>query len=317
MRRGVESGPALPGSWMIAGAMLGVGTVATLMYRAGLVIDPTAWSILPFYACAILVIGLCAGLRNGRARWQRLMRDLAEYLGLATLIALVGALASYPDAAGTRGFVDPVLARADAAIGFDWLAWYRLVATHPVLQVAGRVAYDSIFWMPALILAAFAWEERRDRARALIAALALAAAITLTLFRLAPAVGPLAFEWRGPVPYMPESALWQPQLIPPLREHLIRVVDVGALRGLVSFPSFHTAAAAIFIAAAWPLPKLRWPVLAINAAMLLATPVEGTHYLVDMIAGAGVAGVALWSVHRVHARLGRPQASRMVLENAG
>ncbi|WP_425230093.1 phosphatase PAP2 family protein [Sphingomonas sp.] len=318
MQAKTTTGPAIPGAWMIAGAGLGITAITGLMYRAGLKVDLGAPSTWPFYICALVVIGLCVGLRNPVNRRQHLVRDLAEYLGLATLIALFGALASYPQAAESQGFIDAALTRADAAIGFDWLSWYRVVAAHPVLQVAGRLAYDSIFWMPAAILAAFAANGRRDRARGMIAALAVAAATTLALFRLMPAVGPLAYLWHGPVPYMPVSALWQPELIPPLRQHQIHYVDVGALRGLVSMPSFHTAAAVIFMVSAWTTPQLRWPVLGVNAAMLLATPVEGTHYLVDMIAGAGVAAASLLLVALVHAQIlprlsRRDRAMRMAL----
>jgi len=41
---------------------------------------------------------------------------------------------------------------------------------------------------------------------------------------------------------------------------------------------------------------LRAPLVAVNAAMLLSTPVEGTHYLIDMILGAVVAVVAIVAV---------------------
>lgn len=303
MRHAGANGPVLPGKWMIGGAAASVAAVTVLMHVAGLHIDPAAPSLWPFYACGGVATGLCVGFRKRTQPHHRFVRDLAEYLALATLIALVGALASYPDAAVSHGFIDPTLARADAALGFDWVAWYRVVAAHRWLQLSGRVAYDAIYWTPAAILAFFAWTGRQDRARALLASLAIAAAITLTLFAFLPAVGPFAYLWRGPAPYMPVSGLWQPLLIPPLREHHLHVVDVGALRGLVSIPSYHTAAGVLFIAAAWPERRLRWPVLAVNAAMLLATPVEGTHYLVDMIAGAGVAGVALALVRGLHAGL--------------
>lgn len=307
---------ALPGEWMIGGVAASFVGLGLLMRHAGLAIDPAAWSLLPFYLCGALAAGLCFALRRPATARGRLLRDLAEYLALATLIALLGAVASYPAAAMTRGTVDPALARADAALGFDWIAWYRTVAAHPALQLAGRLAYHSIYVTPAAILAWFAWQGRQDRARAMIAALAIAAAITLALFPFMPAAGPLAYEWRGPVPYMPASALWQPALIPPLRHHLIHVIDVGTLQGLVSIPSYHTAAAVLFIAAAWPEPRLRWPVLLVDAAMLLSTPVEGTHYLIDMIAGAVVAAVALGLVralHRVCERRVRPAVARMAL----
>jgi len=35
------------------------------------------------------------------------------------------------------------------------------------------------------------------------------------------------------------------------------------------------------------------PIIVLNILMLLATPVEGTHYLADLLAGALVASIAL------------------------
>ena len=72
--------------------------------------------------------------------------------------------------------------------------------------------------------------------------------------------------------------------------------DAGALRGLVCAPSFHTVSAVLYIAAAWSLPRLRWIVLPINFAMILSIPVEGNHYLADMLIGASVAISAIFIV---------------------
>jgi membrane-associated phospholipid phosphatase len=131
-----------------------------------------------------------------------------------------------------------------------------------------------------------------------IASFWLAAVATLLLFTLAPAQGPLAYLWHGRIPYMPQSALYQAQVIPLLRHHAVHEVAVTSLHGLVCAPSFHTVSAVLYIIAAWPIRKLRWPLLALNLAMLLATPVEGTHYLTDMIVGALVAIAASLAVHR-------------------
>ena len=127
--------------------------------------------------------------------------------------------------------------------------------------------------------------------------------VTLTLFRFVPAIGPLATLWHGPIPYLPESALYEADLFPLLRHGSGYVIDIGALRGLVSVPSFHTASGVVYIAVAWPMARLRWPVLALTTGMLLATPVEGTHYLADMLAGATVAGLALLAVSALRRRL--------------
>lgn len=67
----------------------------------------------------------------------------------------------------------------------------------------------------------------------------------------------------------------------------------AAMGGLVSFPSFHAAAA---IMLAWAAAPLRWiglPVIALNVAMWCSTLISGSRYLVDLIAGTLVAVAAI------------------------
>ena len=283
----------IPGRWVAIGLSFSFACVAALLADAGMAIDPRAPGTLLFVGIVSLLAGTRYAFRDPASAAQRVARDLAETVGLFMGVALLGATASYPLAAATHGSIDPWLQRIDATLHFDWIALYRLVAAHPSLQMLGVAAYQSIFITPALILGYCAWADKRAEARSFLVTFWLAAVITLTLFRFLPAIGPLATLWHGPLPYVPQSALFEADLFPPLRAHLVRDVDLTALRGLVSVPSFHTASGVVYIAAAWPLPRLRWPVLALTSAMLLATPIEGTHYLADMLAGASVAVVAV------------------------
>jgi membrane-associated phospholipid phosphatase len=93
---------------------------------------------------------------------------------------------------------------------------------------------------------------------------------------------------------MPLSALYQDQVIVALRQHAVHSIDLGAMHGLVCAPSFHAASAVIYIATAVRIRGLRWPLLILNGGMLFATPVEGTHYLADLLSGMVVACLALW-----------------------
>jgi hypothetical protein len=188
---------------------------------------------------------------------------------------------------------DATLQRIDELLGFDWLAWYRLVADHRALQWLGLAAYRTIYLTPAVLLGFYAWKGDKAAAHRFLMTFWLAAMLTLMLYPLMTAVGPLSFLWHGPLPYLPESEEWQAALIPALRAHQVHVVDLAQLRGLVSAPSFHTVAAVLYLRAAWPHRELRAPLFALNGAMLLSTPVEGTHYLIDMILGAVVAIVAI------------------------
>jgi hypothetical protein len=279
-----------------------------LLYAARLGIAPSG----PGAIAALLLLGSTAwiayALRRPRTRTETMVRDGAEYLGVFVAVTLFGIVASYAVAAQSVGYVDSWLAEADARLGFDWTAWYSFVVSHPVVRVAGRIAYANIYVSPLVLIGWFAFSGRKREARIFIAAFWLAVVLTLIAFILIPARGPLAAMWQGPIPYMPSSALYQAQLIPQLRNHGLQQIHVEALQGVVCAPSFHAASGVLFIAAAWRAAPLRWPLLAVNVLMLLATPVEGTHYLVDMILGAVVALVALAATHLLVRSLcpGRP-----------
>jgi len=70
-------------------------------------------------------------------------------------------------------------------------------------------------------------------------------------------------------------------------------VEIHNLYGILTFPSFHAASAVMFAWAGWSLRIFRWPLIAINMAMLAATPFEGAQYFVDLIGGALVALAAI------------------------
>ena len=283
---------------------LSIAICAALMWKAGLRIDPLLPANLVYFAALLLLFAVRPALSRSGRRWAPGLADLTENVGLFMAMALTGAVATYPLAALSHGFADAPLQRIDEALHFHWLAWYETVAAHPGLQRLGVAAYQCIYVIPAALLIAFAIRGQRGEAHRFLASFWLAAILTLTLYLFMPAVGPLTYLWKGPIPYMPTSAIWQEQLIPALRAHQIGQVNLNELRGLVSAPSFHTASGVVYIATAWRCGNLRWPLTFLTLAMLLATPVEGTHYLSDMIIGAVVAIVALAAAGRLVGRFG-------------
>lgn len=283
----------IPGSWLAAGAAFSALALAFLLAGEHLVVEPFAPGNRVILASLGLIAAVWYALRQPRDQWQRIARDYCEYIALFVMVCLMGAVASYPAAAVSHGFSDVQLERVDQLFGFDWLSLYNFVADRPWLQHAERLAYASIYVTPALLLGHHAISGQRAEARRFIAAFWLAAILTLFAFQLFPAVGPLATLDHAPLRYMPASALYQSELIPLLRAHMVHQIDLGALHGLVCAPSFHTTSAVLYTWAAWPIRRLRWPLALLNLAMLASTPVEGTHYLADMIAGAAVALLAL------------------------
>lgn len=290
----------LPRQWLLLAIGGSAAVVGGLMWRSRLGL---AWHCGSF-AAVLGVFGALAILRfyAGRAAGGRRgctsarLRDFSEYLAMLLGLGLVGGVASYAAASDTHGFTDMLLAGLDARLHFHWLAWYETVLAHPWLQGAGAAAYNSIYVSPIVLLGAYAWAGEVVKARAFLLSFWLGATMTLLLFPLFPAKGALEYFWHGPIPYMPTNGLFQGAIIPALRAHDFGAVDLGAMRGLVCAPSFHTVCATLFLAAALPMARLRWGLVPLNLAMLLATPVEGTHYLTDMVLGLMVALVALGAV---------------------
>lgn len=310
MRGGtLDADPLIPGRWLLAGAVASLLVVAVSIASAKLTIALADWANLAFGAAGALSIGLCCRLRRPVGRRQRIARDFAEFFGIFLLLCLLGTLASYAAAAHSRGYVDAPLEQLDRLLGFNWISWYDVVAGNSSLQVVGGLAYASIFVSPAVILGHAALTGAVARARRFIATYWVAAILTLVLFAFFPARGPLAFLWHGPIPYMPVSGLYQGEVIDALRSGAMRQIGLNDLHGLVCSPSFHTTSGILFIAAAWRVKALRVPLTLLNIAMLLATPVEGTHYLTDMIGGALVAAVALGAMAWAMAALARRPAA--------
>lgn len=278
---------------LVALSVASVGIVLALMMLAGLRVDPWRAGNLPFYGFGAAVALVSIILPRMRWRHGPAVVEAAQSYGLLMVIALTGAVASYPIAALSHGYHDAALQRIDVALGFDWVRWYRTVAGSRMLQATGTAAYRAIYVTPAVLLAYHAHTGDRAAADRFLLSFWLTAVVTLALFAFMPALGPFSYLWHGPIAYMPESDQWQLDLIPQLRRHTVPVVDLARLRGLVSAPSFHAAAAVLYMAAAWPVRRLRWPLIAVNLAMLASTPVEGTHYLADILLGMGVAGAVL------------------------
>jgi membrane-associated phospholipid phosphatase len=71
------------------------------------------------------------------------------------------------------------------------------------------------------------------------------------------------------------------------------LIRPDVLNGVVTFPSFHAAAAILLGWGFWALRWIRWPAVALNIAMFLAAVPIGGHYVADILAGAAAAVLAI------------------------
>ena len=190
---------------------------------------------------------------------------------------------SYLVATIDRPFADPLLSRADSALGFDWVAWWHFVQTHPALRNFLAAAYVSMVVQVVICLVAFPLAGMTDRNREMLACFAVALVPTLVLFAFFPA----ASAW---VYYKVEPGKMPMFLVAleALRNGTLPVINVQRLDGLITFPSYHTAAAIMLVYVARGTRYLFLSAV-VNGLMLVSTLSEGGHYLVDLIGGGGVA----------------------------
>ena len=138
-------------------------------------------------------------------------------------------------------------------------------------------------------------------------------------FRLLPAIGTYAYFhlWPDPSVFSTGSYATSADSIPLLRGGTMRVLDITQLVGIVTFPSFHTCAAVLYLWAFWPVRWMRPLSLASNGMLLIATPIGGGHYFIDIIAGAAIAVLAIAAAKWLAARLTRDAgAAAMALSGA-
>jgi len=114
------------------------------------------------------------------------------------------------------------------------------------------------------------------------------------------------------------AAAYESQLVdlPAVRDGTLRALDLGALSGIVTFPSFHAASAVLYLWALWPVKWLRPVTLLANGTMLAATPIVGGHYFVDIFAGIAVAVGAIAAAGYICRRIIAPARAPVLAAEA-
>ncbi len=212
--------------------------------------------------------------------------------GFLCLFSLEASLLNYFLLTHTGPRIDVQLAALDRALGFDWPVVMTFMAAHPLLNGAALFVYSSMLPQVALVTILLA-SSTPVRVYSFCLALAISALTCIAVWSLAPSFG--AFSVYPPPP--PHMAL---ALDGSYARELIRLLHDGPglisphdARGLIGFPSYHAALALLVAWYAWDIRFLRWPAIALNAAVLAATPVQGGHHLADVLGAVPVAALAL------------------------
>jgi hypothetical protein len=252
---------------------------------------------------AFLLLGLLSALLFAGAYFYRTARpdpSLAAMLFGAAFLCVFSCEASvlnYLLLTGAGARIDKTLASLDRLLGFDWPAAMRWMKDHPRLNALAFLAYSSMLPQVALSAIVLAHIET-ERVYRVCMALALSALTCIAIWAFAPSFGAFSV-------YPSPDAAANLALDSTYAKELVRLLHEGpglisprSAKGLIGFPSYHATMALLAIWYLRDVKNLRWPVFALNVAVLLATPVQGGHHLVDVLASFPVAALAIFVTER-------------------
>lgn len=219
-----------------------------------------------------------------------------------TLFTLLGVTLAYTVAAHAGPLWDDRLAAADRALGVRWPAILAALDQWPAGVLALGIAYHSLSVQMIVVILLLAQADRFQALRMGVAAAVLAGFVTILISGVMPAAGNL-FDPDRYRHLWPSIAWLERDLVAGLRDGTGRVLDLTQLMGIVSFPSYHATLAALFIWCAGELPRHRVGLTAWAVLTIVATPVFGGHYLIEVLAGLALAPPAIAVARAAQARL--------------
>jgi membrane-associated phospholipid phosphatase len=282
-------------TWALIGAL---GILSALLLAG------TRFSLLPgafnsALGCTAAFAGFALLLRlRGWVRVAIATSGAAQLFALMILVPLVSVIL-----AGTNlPLADGSLEGLDRLFGADALAVARVQMEHPVWMAAMNHTYASLLWQPLALVLIGSIFNPNHLAR-FVFAWTLSLCICLAVFPFVPALGFYLHHAVDPAAAQSVQvpAAWRhAEILLPARSGALRELGWEQINGIITFPSFHAAAAVLL---GWGIlfaPRIvRWPMLALNALMLVSTVVIGGHYLVDVLAGCAVAGLAILAAKRL------------------
>ena len=273
---------------------------------ASLIAVDLAWASSVHFqldAPAYIRLGLVALVLMGGSIFYSIRRAEPE---IAAMLAGTSFLCAFSGAASVLNCflltlhgprIDSALAAADRALGFDWVGVMTMMAGHSHLNAILRRSYDIVLPEIALLVVLLGWGGNARKIYRFCLAIALGGLVSIFVWALAPSFGAMSVYHLPPAVARAVTAPVDGAYGNALAAMLSNgpgFISPSNVRGLIGFPSFHGALALILTWYARSLPRLFWPLLALNFLVLVATPIHGGHHLMDVLASFPVAALAIF-----------------------
>ncbi|HEY0266804.1 MAG TPA: phosphatase PAP2 family protein [Rhizomicrobium sp.] len=258
-------------------------------------VDAPAYARLALMSLALLAGGIFYQTRRREP-------ELAAMLMGASFLCLFSAAASVLNyflitVAGTR-HIDDILVATDRALGFDWYAAMVWMSHHVWLNEIFFRIYNVVLPEIALVMVALAWTGQAEKVYRYCLAVAAGALIAIAVWTLAPSLGAKSLYTLPPDVAgrltLSVTCQYGRELIALLKNGP-GFITPADMRGLIAFPSYHGVLALIVAWYGWQVRWLRWPLLLLNAAIVIASPIQGGHHMIDLLGSFPVAALALFA----------------------
>ncbi len=268
-------------------------TVLTLLYSRS--IPSSGW--LLFRYGLIMLATISAGLAEARWRRSRVISLIRDFLPIPVIVLLFDSLGDLIPGVRSGNF-DDLLIRLDLLLfGAHPTVWFERFI-HPGLTTLLQFAYVSYYLLPIALVTTIA--VRKDRRAFDESAFGIVLCFYLSYlgYLAVPAVGP-----RFTLADLQTRGLEAGPLVMAIQDALNTLENTK----MDAFPSGHTAVALMTLFYAWKsgekvLGRILLPVV---TALIVSTVYLRYHYVVDVIAGFGLAFLTAWLAPRLRRLLSR------------
>lgn len=253
------------------------------------------FQVAPAFFYALIGVAVLIGISlfySYMGREQRIM-EFAHFS--AQLISLYAAMMilTYLAISTNAPFADRVFDHIDKAMGFDWVAWTTWVNTHSRLSLFLAVIYHSLMAQGLFCYIYNIHTRQFWRNSEIWWITFISLIVTIVGCAALPATNPYVY-------YGLESAdrFAHMGILLGLRDGSLHVINLAMHEGLIQAPSFHTVLA---IMVTYNLRHNRWlfgMAAVINSILVVSCLSEGSHYLIDLFAGAAVAAATIRLIRR-------------------
>lgn len=281
-------------------AMIATVLLATL---AGLPFSQLSFSAANLAVCAVIAgLFFVAGRLQRHYRFSPALQHFAVEVYILVLFGAVGFVFSYLVIENGLAIRDDWFAAIDRKLGFDWKSYTAFVLQNDWLRPASLILYVITPPLVGLALLRDCYAERFEQASEIVASVILCGILCVVLSGIVPSAGGSGYFVVNPGFYGDHAVVFDgayKRTFFELRDGTGMEVFLLRPAALIAFPSYHAGLCLLVVMAFWGSGAIGWTVMALNLGTLLSLPVQGGHYLSDVLGGLLVGAAAYWTIRRV------------------